>query len=218
MKIALFGSTGRLGLKIVDQALARGWSVDSYARSAHPMEKHAGVLHRRGDILDSDNVKDFLRSSNSDVVVSALGVKMGSKPGIVRSAGTLAILEGCRTANIPRFISVGALGVPGTRADQSWLSKLLLPLVVGQARLDEAARQEELIARSGIDFLVVRAPRLTDKEGSYALEVGASLKSAFSDALTRSSLAGFILDQCIADQKLAGFVTAKNFKQAALLT
>jgi putative NADH-flavin reductase len=212
VKIAVFGSTGPLGLKIVYQALMRGWSVDSYARSEHPMAQNVGMFHRRGDILDGDSVSDFLLSSDSDVVVSALGVKIGNEPGLIRSMGTSAILEACKTANIPYFISVGAVGVPGTRADQSWLSKLLLPIVVGKKRLDEAERQEELIAGSRMDFLVIRAPRLMDKDSCGPVEVGSSIKIGFGDTLTRGSLASFILDQCLAEQKLSGFVTVKDRK------
>ena len=97
MKIALFGSTGRIGRRILDEALSRGHNVIAVVRDATAMQnQNPKVEYRTGDVLKPESVA--VATKGADVVVSAYGPGAGDAAQIVTAAKSL--LEG-----IPRMAS-----------------------------------------------------------------------------------------------------------------
>ncbi|WP_043264450.1 NAD(P)H-binding protein [Streptomyces sp. CT34] len=110
-KIALFGATGTIGSRILDEALRRGHQVTAVVRDpAKVTTTHPALTVTYGDVLDPESVAEVAKGQ--DVVVSAVGG--GDGPGhiaTIRPAAE-ALVEGLRTlgGDAPRLISVGGAG------------------------------------------------------------------------------------------------------------
>ncbi|MEK2473700.1 NAD(P)-dependent oxidoreductase [Streptomyces noursei] len=110
-KIALFGATGTIGSRILDEALRRGHQVTAAVRDpAKVTMTHPALTVTYGDVLDPESVAEVAKGQ--DVVVSAVGG--GDGPGhiaTIRPAAE-ALVEGLRMlgGEMPRLIAVGGAG------------------------------------------------------------------------------------------------------------
>lgn len=210
MKIVIFGSTGATGLALVQQALDRGHRVVAFARNPGAISiEHARLELFQGDVRDPHAVQRAVRGA--DAVISALGVRMGEPPSMARSEGTRMIVQALQAHGIRRFISVSAVGAGMHLQTLPWIARVLLPLLVGRWRLQEAGLQETVIADSGLDWVILRAPRLVDGQGAGSYRIGNDLKTGFGDKLSRADLATALLDQLKSDTFLRAIPTACSF-------
>ncbi|WP_138495152.1 NAD(P)-dependent oxidoreductase [Paenibacillus pinistramenti] len=109
MKIALFGATGTIGSRILQEALRREHEVTMVVRDQN---KIAGITpHERlhiatADILLPDTVTEAI--SGQDVVISAYGPRFGAEDELLEAARSL--VEAVRRAHVHRLIVVGGAG------------------------------------------------------------------------------------------------------------
>jgi len=108
MKIAIFGASGRIGSRIVNEALNRGHEVTAVAR--HPenytLEKpHLRVA--RGDLFNSQDVEAAV--FDHDAVVCAYNFTHGAQPSTF-SEITTPLLNGLKQAGVKRLLIVGGAG------------------------------------------------------------------------------------------------------------
>jgi putative NADH-flavin reductase len=117
MKIAVFGASGRIGSRIVQEALVRGHAVTAVVRDpAHQHLSHPQLAVTVADILNSADVAQA--ATDHDVVVSAIGPTRKTQPQIVVDAAW-ALIEGLKRAGVRRLIISGGAGslevAPGLR-------------------------------------------------------------------------------------------------------
>ena len=201
MKVVIIGSTGATGLALVQQALDRGHHVVAFARNPAAISiTHDRLEVVQGDVLDSHVLQRAVRGA--DAAISVLGVRMGQTRNTVRSAGTRNIVRVLAAAGVMRFVSVSAVGAGAHLQTLPWIARVLLPLLVGKWRLEEAGLQEDVIAKSPLDWVILRAPRLVDGQGTGSYRIAENVKTGFGDKLPRADLAKALLDQLAADQFL----------------
>jgi putative NADH-flavin reductase len=108
MKIAVFGAGGRIGSRIVNEALNRGHDVTAVVR--HPENYtmiHSHLKVAKGDIFNSQDVETG--AFNQDAVVCAYG----NPPGVPASTITEVanpLINGLKQAHVKRLIIVGGAG------------------------------------------------------------------------------------------------------------
>jgi hypothetical protein len=79
LKIMVYGATGRVGSRVVNEALNRGHDVTAVSRDPTQIrQKHARLMTAKGDILDRESVAKLI-SGQEVVVVSVRGSVGGSK-------------------------------------------------------------------------------------------------------------------------------------------
>ncbi|WP_217546426.1 NAD(P)-dependent oxidoreductase [Streptomyces sp. GbtcB6] len=110
-KIALFGATGTIGSRVLDEALDRGHEVRAVVRNPAKLTKGApGLTVVTGDVLDPESVAEAAKGQ--DVVISAVGG--GDGPGHIATIkpSAEALVAGLRTlgAAAPRLVFVGGAG------------------------------------------------------------------------------------------------------------
>jgi len=115
MKIAMFGATGTLGSRILNELTARGHEVTAVIRNPAHAPSGENVTVTAGDVFDSASVEDAVRGA--DAVVSAYGPgpnKPESLPNAMKS-----LIAGVEAAGVKRLITVGGAGglevKPGVR-------------------------------------------------------------------------------------------------------
>jgi putative NADH-flavin reductase len=113
MKIAILGAGGRIGQRIVKEAVSRRHTVTAFARdSSRIPEDKSGATWKVADVLDPDSVAQVAKGEG--VLISAYGPPQqgGDTEKIPQSAR--AIIEGLRKQRLsgtsPRFIMVGGAG------------------------------------------------------------------------------------------------------------
>jgi putative NADH-flavin reductase len=209
MKVVIFGSTGATGLELVQQALDRGHHVVAFARNPADIPvTHERLEVAKGDVLEHAALQQAVRGA--DAAISVLGVRMGQASSTARSVGTRNIVQALAATGVKRFVSVSAVGAGAHLQSMPWIARLMLPLLVGKWRLDEAGLQEEAIAKSPLDWVILRAPRLVDGQGTGRYRMAANLVSDFGDKLPRADLAKALLDQLTANEFVRTTPTVKG--------
>jgi putative NADH-flavin reductase len=107
LKIALFGSTGRIGTRILNEALGRGHKVTAIVRDASQQTvKRPNLEYKTGDVLKPESVA--IATKGNDAVISAYGPGAGDANQIITAAQ--ALVEGVGTNQPMRLIVVGGAG------------------------------------------------------------------------------------------------------------
>ncbi|MCL6563730.1 MAG: NAD(P)-dependent oxidoreductase [Firmicutes bacterium] len=117
MQIALWGATGTIGQRILQEALDRGHAVRAAVRDPGRLTvSHPRLAVVRGDALNPGEVAEAVRGC--DAVVSALGPGRG-EPAEMLVTLNQRLVEGVRAAAVRRLIVVGGAGslevAPGVR-------------------------------------------------------------------------------------------------------
>jgi putative NADH-flavin reductase len=108
--IALFGTTGMIGQRILNEALSRGHTVTAIARDPSKIsEKRPNLTVTAGDILKPESVA--AAAGGHDVVVSSYGPRDGDPQQLVTAARSL--IEGIKAANQKAGKSIRLIMVGG---------------------------------------------------------------------------------------------------------
>jgi uncharacterized protein len=109
MRIAVFGATGNIGQRIVQEAQARGHQVTAIIRDPARLEARPPQLQvTKGDVLNPTDVAHTV--AGHDAVVSAVGPSHNNDdPQMVLSAAR-SLLAGVKQAGVKRLLVVGGAG------------------------------------------------------------------------------------------------------------
>lgn len=208
-KIAVFGGTGRTGRRVVDRVLDSGMSVRVLARNPAalgPARDRLSVI--AGDVLDPHAVDETLKGA--DAVLSVFGHVKGSPPTL-QTDGTRVIVDGMQRLGIKRIVTLSGGGLRDERdrpkAPDHVITFLLRTLAARV--LDDAKGHLQVLRDSGLDWTVVRGPRLTERPGAGTYRVG-WVGVGTGTQISRDDLADFIVTQI--DDK--SFVHALPFVSA----
>lgn len=194
MKLTIVGATGGIGRHLVDQAVAAGDDVTAVVRDP---AKLAGVPIRvvAADLATADPATLRAACTGADAVLSGLGPRSSADAGIA-TRGTRAVVDAMTGAGVRRIVVVSAAPVgvvpsPGRPhpprrdpGDGPLMRYLLGPAIrrVLRRHYADLALMEEVLRGSGLDWTVVRPPRLTDKPltGSYRTAYGRNVRGGLT--------------------------------------
>jgi putative NADH-flavin reductase len=204
MKLLVFGATGGTGRQLVEQALAQSHDVTAFVRNPAALGlKHPRLTIVQGDAMDAPAVERAV--PGHDAVLSSLGAP-AMRTGTVRSEGTRNIVRAMARAGVRRFVCQTSLGYGDSRQvlDMTpfYFKYLIVPLFLRRGFADHE-RQEDLIKRSSLDWIVVRPANLADgpRTGDYRHGFPAS-DTAITGHVSRADVADFMLKQVSDDTYL----------------
>jgi putative NADH-flavin reductase len=202
MKIIIFGSTGTIGLHLVQQALEKGHEVSAFCRDANKLEmfKHPKLKIITGDVFNPLEVDKAVKVQEAVCVVLGSGKK---RKGTVRSQGTKHIIEAMKKNNIRRLICQTTLGVGDSNGNLNLFWKyFMFGWFLKEVFLDHIL-QEKYVVNSGLDWTIVRPSAFTDglKTKNYAHGFGLEEKN-LKLKISRLDVADFILKQIQSDTYL----------------
>ena len=201
MKVTVFGASGRTGRPLVEQALGRGYEVTAFVRDPSRFGlSHERLTIVRGDVTDGSAVEEAV--SGQDAVVSALGHVKGS-PKDVQTRGTENVVAAMKKHGVRRLVSLTGAGVRAEGDEPKFVDKTITFLLkrLQPAALEDGVRHAEVIKRSGLEWVIVRGPRLTEGEKKGQYRVGLVGKNSGTQ-VSRADLADFMLDQITDDAHL----------------
>src|SRR5215218_6365740 len=204
MKLTIFAATGGIGRQALEQAVSGGHEVTAAVRNPGELSREIHVI--KADLEAPDPAVLEHAVEGADTVLSCLGPRSPSDAGI-SSRGTQAIVRAMQKTGVRRIVVVSAAPVstvpsPGRPkpprhdpGDGFFMRNLFAPLTKAALRKPYAdlALMEDVIRDSGLDWTVVRPPRLTDKPmgGAYRTGYGRNLKGGF--LISRADVAHLML-------------------------
>ncbi|GAA3394521.1 NAD(P)-dependent oxidoreductase [Cryptosporangium minutisporangium] len=163
MKLTVLGATGGVGRQVVLQALKDGDQVTAVVRDPArlPIADHPALDVVRGDVMDPATLAPLL--VGRDAVISALGHR-GRGPTTVCADGARSLVAAAAQVGVRRVLVVSASGAFIEENDDLVTRRLVKPLlgVVLRESFADTTTMEAVIRASGLDWTIVRPPRLTD--------------------------------------------------------
>ena len=204
MKLTIFAATGGIGRQALEQAVAAGHDVTAVVRNPKKLSGRVRIV--TADLATPDPAALESAVAGADAVLSGLGPRSNSEAGIV-SRGTRAIVQAMRATDVRRIVVVSAAPIgtvpsPGRpkppRHDQGdgfFMRNLFSPLVKAalRKRYADLALMEDVVRESGLDWTVVRPPRLTNGPltGTYRTAYGQNVRRGI--LISRADVAHLML-------------------------
>ena len=194
-KIALFGASGKTGQQFLIQALEKEYSIKALVRNLNSIPLNSPNLELvQGDVLNLFDVEKTVEGC--DVVISLFG-HVKNSPEWLQSDGTSNIIKAMKKHKISKIVSLSGGGLPYPEKDEPKFMDKVIRTIMSIAVpkiLNDAIKHGGLLRNSGLKWIIVRGPRLTNdpKVGKYSVGwVGVNASSKIG----RADLADFILTQ-----------------------
>jgi putative NADH-flavin reductase len=193
MNLTIFGAAGRTGRPLVQQALDAGHDVTAFVRNP----ARIGIEHPRlrvvqGDVRDAAKVAEAI--AGADAVLSALGPAKDSGNDLLRTAAR-NIVSAMQTHGVRRLVYLTGAGVKQPQDPPSLGASVMVPLMklISPQVLADSEEAVKTVQQSGLDWIVVRAPRLGEGPATGSYRTG-YLKGNFKQ-IPRADVAHFMLQQ-----------------------
>jgi putative NADH-flavin reductase len=198
-RICIFGASGATGLALTQQALECSLAVTAFVRSEAAKEKlPPSVTAVVGNLLDRADVERAI--IGMDAVIIAIGARLNS-PDVFCAEATQNIVEAMEAQGVRRLIcQTGAM--IGDYPHLSWFMRSMRNSYQKQqpTLAQDRADQEQRVASSGLDWTIVKPPRLTDGPRCGRVQSGEKLKVGAMSSISRADLGQFILNETDARQ------------------
>ena len=212
MAVAVLGATGRTGRLLVAELLRRNHRVTVLVRDPAGLGDLAGRVRTIiGDSRDPGALTALV--DGVDAVLSGLG-PTGKEPTLHRDTAA-ALVAVMNSAGPRRFIGISGAGIDVPGDQKAFRDRVISTLIarLGGAVVADKPAEYRVWADSGLDWTLVRPPRLRDGAVTGVVEHDAR-RSTRSTSMRRADLAGFLVD--VLEQDL--YVRAAPFAATATKT
>jgi len=195
VRVALFGATGPLGRRVLDQLLERDHDVKVLVGDPTKLARKSEMLTViEGDIADPAKVGETI--AGCDAVIDTLGARANTETEVRRLLKvTELILAAMHRHGARRFIGVGGAGVdaPGDQKGSGYRLVARFSKLMARHVVEEKQKEFELVSRSDLDWTMVRVPFITD--GELTQKYRASLTEPPSSRISRADIAYVLVSQ-----------------------
>ncbi len=194
MKILIIGGTGKTGRELIDQGLDHGHIITAIVRNPKKINNNnPNLIILQGNVLQPESFEQAFQGQ--DVVLSALGHKRYFIKTSILSVGTKNIIAAMEKNNIKRFICITSLGINDSKFKLGLCYTLfVIPVIIYFYFLDKS-KQEKLIMKSKLDWIIVQPAQLTNgrKRGHY--KHGSKIGNyILTKMISRADVAHFMLN------------------------
>lgn len=198
-RIAVFGASGTTGQAIVEAALRRGLEVRAlYRPGSQPGEPAKGLEVVTGHLASTDDVRRTL--TGTEAATCAFGPRIrrdGPAPAPFCEAATANVIAGMRVLEIERLVV--QTGAMATGDDANLGSSYRRMRSRYRERFHDLAvdreAQERVVQESGLDWLLVRPPRIVPGGPTGRLKVAETARIGLLAKARVGDLAEFHCDE-----------------------
>lgn len=200
MRLTLFGATGGTGRQFLTQALEAGHQVQALVRRPEAL---ADVRHERlepmaGDLLEAGAVDRAVAGSEAVVFTAGYSGSYGllkAREGTrLYSAGMDNVLAAMERHGVRRLVAVSSLAVVDAH-DEPWFFRVVIKGYFLRKVYDDMILMEQRLAKSPLDWTVLRPPELTDKPRTDRYRLSDTGDLPKSRYLSRADLATALLKE-----------------------
>jgi len=194
MNIALFGATGKTGSIILQKLIEQEAGISVLVRLPSKLgDLPLNIKIIEGSILDSDKVYQTIEGC--DAVICVVGHVKGTSENMQRD-GIKNIIAAMDKLKAKRLVTLTGSGVFTKGDSASLFDKIMRFMVktITPSRFNDGANMSEIIKQSNLDWVIVRAPLITNEKAKDLFQVFETLlpnKPAFR--IGRDDLAEFII-------------------------
>jgi putative NADH-flavin reductase len=202
LKLLVIGATGGTGRCVVEHALRAGHEVTAFARTPQKVTiQHERLRVAQGDVLQADAVLRAMQGQQA--VICALGPSAGTAPGTIISDGSRNIIQAMKQERVRRLVFESGIMV-GEGRGLSAINRFLLAIFrnLNRALYEDKVRAEKLVRESGVDWVIVRPPKLKHMPGRGNYRVGQALNINLPAGLAHADVADFMVKSTTADAHL----------------
>lgn len=206
--LLILGATGGIGQELVNQALERGHRVTALVRSPQKLRGARAGLKVIPGSLSAEEIGAAL--AGCDAVLSAVGPSGPGRTSVTQDSAR-SIVAAMRARGVRRLLIVG---VAVLFRDAGILARLLRgTLLRGVA--DDSEVMEQIVEASGLDWTIVRPPRLTNGPRSERYGVANDHLppgAGGASTISRADVAHFMLDELERSEHVRRVVGIVNTK------
>jgi putative NADH-flavin reductase len=195
--VLIIGASRGIGLEAVRTALAKGYQVRAFARSASQIPiTHTQLVRIDGDALKADDIAAALRGA--DAVIQTLGVRalgrMITGPIRLFSDATRILIDAMAAAGVKRLICVTGFGAGDSRQHMPFFLRLPFEALLGRVYADKAV-QEMMIKHSALSWVIARPGILTNGPRTRRYQVLEKPEEWRGGTISRADVADFLVQQ-----------------------
>jgi len=204
MKLTVFAATGGIGRQLLEQSVIAGHDVTAVVRRPQALPRTVRTV--TADLADPDPAALERAVAGADAVLSGLGARSRADVGVAWR-GTLAIARAMARTGVGRIVVVSAAPIatvpspgrpnppkqdPGDGFFMRHLGSRFAKAAFGKHYAD-LALMEDVLRDSGLDWTVVRPPRLTDRplNGAFRTAYGQNVRGGV--LVSRANVAHLML-------------------------
>ena len=202
MKILSLGANGAVGQLALDDLLNAGHEVTALVRNASALpRKEPRLTAVQGDPTNAADVEKVL--AGQDAVLSTLGART-NKRTTLRTDVARNLVAGMKRNGVRKLVWLDAAGVGSSKEfverSSFFFGRIIIPLFLNHM-YEDAAVADELIEKSGCDWVIVRPMSFTNrmKTGNVSVVTDMSLTVQLRLRITRSDVAAFLVEQVVKD-------------------
>jgi putative NADH-flavin reductase len=208
MKLLVLGATGGVGLEIVRQAIEHGHVVTAFVRAPERLKTFGDrIAVIQGDVLNSAGLEKVM--GGQDAVLSGFGprVPLSKADATLLRQFAVALTRAMLHAGIRRvaIVSTAFLFKDSIIPPAHLFGRLFFSELVA-----DASEMENVFGKSGLDWTIVRPPRLTDKPRTKRYRVREGHLPSFGFTISRADVADFVIETVENDASIGKVVGICN--------
>lgn len=193
MRIAILGATGATGREFAALAQSRGHHVAVLVRRSGVFEAGPGLDILVGDATRADDIARA--AAGQDAVFCTLGLTAAGSAADAVDVCTAAVshlIPLMRAGGPRRLVAMSTHGVGLEPGDSPYAARIWA--LYGE-RLKDKVSMEAALRASDVDWLAIRAPRISDDEPTGRYRVDPRLDIEVGGAIPRADLVAFALSE-----------------------
>ncbi len=207
MKVIVIGAAGKSGRAVVEAALSKGHQVTAFVHAAGDYQP-ADVTVIAGDATDAGDMEKAI--AGQDAVIDTIGGHAAPwKATSLERTAAAAIISAMNKNGVRRLVVISMIGEGDSSANIPIYERFLLPTFLRGEGKDKAA-MESSVEASGLDWIIVRPPFLTDGPATGHIQIFDASTDEKAHKITRADLAAFMVAQVSNDEHLCRAVTVGN--------
>lgn len=198
MRLLVVGATGRLGSRVVQEALEHGHLVTAVARSPHALGlEHPNLSIEALDVRDATSLAAVM--PNHEAVISALGYRRTQESAEVLAQGVSNLISAMSGSGVARLIVCGAAGILQWDDVRLRCERPEYPEAF-RAGASMHRRAWEMLKASALDWTLVCPPELVSGDRLQPLSVQGEYLPDGPRRVSMESLAGWMVEELVARQ------------------
>lgn len=197
-QLTIFGGSGATGRVLIRRAVEREVRIRALVRHPGNLRLPKSVEVLEGELSSDARIDSAI--SGSDAVIILFGPRPPYTDIFCQDA-TRRIVSSMKRNGLRRLICQTGAMVGDYPANRTRPFRLMVELF--NRRMPELAKdreeQEKEVMESGLDWTIVKPPKLTDGNGKGKWVAGRDVRVGLLSSITREDLAGFILGEVFHD-------------------
>lgn len=195
-RIAVFGASGLTGQALIAAALSKKVEVKALCRPGSEPPQAPGLTVITGQLSSPKVVRSVLEGAQAAACV--LGPRSPYRDVFCAQA-TAAIIEQMKELGIKRFVCQTGAMIGNSNPRQTWVVELMTRFFQRQRPevAKDRAEQERIVMESGLDWLIVKPPRIRKGKAGVSLRTGSNLRISLLSSIVVDELAAFLLGELI---------------------